>query len=312
MKGTRASPSLSLLSTRTCRVFNYSTFRSDVISLGFSQTCPASMIFCPGGLCVLLEKVPRHSLHDNDDESEKKRENEKRKACDEVCFSFFYKYRCVPIVRLSSFTSKMSSTYKLHYFNGRGRAEVSRLLFAAAGEKFEDIRFEHSEWPAHKAEAPLGQVPVLEYNGTKLPQSAAIARFLAKQFNLAGKNNFEQAQVDAVADTINDAVAKYVAVRRETDEAKQKDLSKQFFAEELPKHLANLEVLAKLYSNGGAFFVGNQLTWADLLFYDVAESMLNADDACLNKFAWLKRNREEVEKQPKIAEYLKNRPKTAF
>ena len=204
------------------------------------------------------------------------------------------------------------SSYKLHYFNGRGRAEVARLVFVAAGEKFEDIRFEQSEWPARKAEMPLGQVPVLEYNGTKLPQSGTIARFLAKQFHLAGKDNFEQAQVDAVADTVNDAVEKYVLVRRETDEAKQKDLSNKFFAEELPKHFKNLEVLAKLYSKGGAFFVGNQLSWADLLFYDVAQSMLNVDAACLNNYPWLKHNREAVEKQPKIAEYLKSRPKTAF
>ncbi|CAF5025734.1 unnamed protein product, partial [Rotaria sp. Silwood1] len=77
-------------------------------------------------------------------------------------------------------------TYKLYYFNGRGRAEVARLIFAAANQKYEDIRYERDEWPSHKSEMPLGQMPVLEYNGTKLPQSLSIARFLAKQFQLAG------------------------------------------------------------------------------------------------------------------------------
>lgn len=78
------------------------------------------------------------------------------------------------------------STYKLHYFDGRGRAEVSRLIFAVAGEKYDDIRLERSEWPIKKSEMPLGQLPVLEYNGTKLAQSMSIARFLDKQFHLAG------------------------------------------------------------------------------------------------------------------------------
>lgn len=39
--------------------------------------------------------------------------------------------------------------YKLNYFNGRGRAEISRLIFAAAGVKFEDVRIE--DWPKAKS-----------------------------------------------------------------------------------------------------------------------------------------------------------------
>jgi glutathione S-transferase len=215
-------------------------------------------------------------------------------------------------INQSTFKQHQMSTYKLYYFNGRGRAEVSRLIFAAAGHKYEDIRYEHADWPAHKAHTPLGQMPVLEYDGVKIPQSITIARFLAKQFHLAGKDNLDQAKVDAVVDTLNDLVAKYVPVRFEKDETKKAELFKTFLADELPKHLHNLEVLGKLYSDGGAFFVGKHLTWADLFFYDVGENLLEADAHGLNSYPWLKQNRAEVEKQPKIAEYLKNRPKTAF
>jgi hypothetical protein len=42
------------------------------------------------------------------------------------------------------------STYKLHYFNGYGRAVISRLIFAAAGQKFEDIRYQHNGWLSQK------------------------------------------------------------------------------------------------------------------------------------------------------------------
>ena len=204
------------------------------------------------------------------------------------------------------------STYKLYYFNGRGRAESARLIFAAAGEKYEDIRIEREDWPKHKSAMPLGQIPVLEYNGTKLPQSSSISRFLAKQFHLAGKDNLEQAKVDAVVDTINDAVANYVPIHREQDEAKKAEMMKKFVGEDLPKTLQNLETLAKHYGNGGPFFVGNGLTWADLLFYDVAQSFLAASGDALKNFPWLVKNRQEVENQPKIAQYLKDRPKTAF
>jgi glutathione S-transferase len=202
-------------------------------------------------------------------------------------------------------------TYKLHYFNGRGLGEVSRLIFTTASQKFEDIRYEHSDWLSHKDEMPLGQMPVLEFNGVKLPQSLAIGRFLAKQFQLAGKDNFEQAKVDAVVDTINDLTAVNIPIHREQDQAKKQELLQKFQTEELPTHLQNLEILGKLYGNGGNYFVGNQLTWADLFFYDLTQTILGLNGNALDSYPWLKQNRAEVEKQPKIAEYLKNRPKTA-
>ncbi|CAF2954289.1 unnamed protein product [Rotaria sp. Silwood2] len=181
------------------------------------------------------------------------------------------------------------STYKLYYFNGRSRAEISCLIFAAAGKKYEDIRYEQ-----------------------KLPQSISIARFLAKQFQLAGKDNLEQAKVDAVADTINDLRTGYVSARWEPDETKRDELLKRFVVDTLPKHLQNLEVLGKLYGNGGSFFVSNHLTWVDLLFFGIGKTLLGIDENILNSYQWLKQNIQEVAKQPKIAEYLKTRPKTEF
>lgn len=36
--------------------------------------------------------------------------------------------------------------YKLYYFDARGRAELSRMLFALAHIDYEDIRVEPDEW----------------------------------------------------------------------------------------------------------------------------------------------------------------------
>lgn len=41
-------------------------------------------------------------------------------------------------------------TYKLSYFDVRGRAEVSRMLFALAEVKFTDERVSHADWPSRK------------------------------------------------------------------------------------------------------------------------------------------------------------------
>jgi glutathione S-transferase len=54
--------------------------------------------------------------------------------------------------------------YKLYYFDDRARGEPIRLLFAAAGKKFEDVRIQRELWKNFKPDAPLGKVPYLEVN----------------------------------------------------------------------------------------------------------------------------------------------------
>jgi len=41
--------------------------------------------------------------------------------------------------------------YKLTYFNGRGRGEIIRLVFAAANVPFEDVRLENEEFAKIKS-----------------------------------------------------------------------------------------------------------------------------------------------------------------
>jgi glutathione S-transferase len=99
-----------------------------------------------------------------------------------------------------------SSTYKLTYFNGRGLAETSRMLFKAAGQQFEDYRYPiaikdgqytRPEWDADKPKYIYEKIPVLEIDGGKytIAQSKAIERFLAHRFNMFGKNDVEAALI---------------------------------------------------------------------------------------------------------------------
>lgn len=51
---------------------------------------------------------------------------------------------------------------------------------------------------------PMGQLPILEVDGTVMYQSLAIGRFLAKKFGIAGNNDMESYQIDNAVDNIND------------------------------------------------------------------------------------------------------------
>lgn len=121
------------------------------------------------------------------------------------------------------------TSYKLYYFDVRGRGELCRLILHCAGVPFEDfcdIDY-FKDWPTIKtsnlniltpdahvfraeplltfSEMPFGQVPVLEVDGEKmLAQSHTIARYLARQHGLAGQNDWEQSQADMYVDCIYD------------------------------------------------------------------------------------------------------------
>ncbi|VDP46547.1 unnamed protein product [Heligmosomoides polygyrus] len=94
--------------------------------------------------------------------------------------------------------------YKLTYFNGRGLAEVTRQLFALADQKYEDVRHTDQTFAPVKSTFPFGQLPVLEVDGQVLAQSHAIARYVARTFGFAGKDAFEQAVIDSLADQYKD------------------------------------------------------------------------------------------------------------
>ena len=51
---------------------------------------------------------------------------------------------------------------------------------------------------------PLGVMPVLDYDGEIISQSKTIARFLAKEFGIAGKTNLQQAKADMIVDCVTD------------------------------------------------------------------------------------------------------------
>ena len=163
------------------------------------------------------------------------------------------------------------SGIKLIYFNLMGRAETARLILAQAGVSYEDKRIEKEEWPALKASLPMGQLPVLEVDGKTIGQSMAIARYCARRFGLAGKDELEGALADQAVDQVSDFLAELVKVMKEPEEAKKAEMGKQLKVEKLPAFLASMEKLLK--GQGGKYFAGSSLTWADIVVYQFISSM---------------------------------------
>jgi len=204
-------------------------------------------------------------------------------------------------------------TYKLTYFNGRGRAEVIRLLFAEAGQEYSDIRIERDQWPQHKAGTPFGQLPMLEVDGVKLCQSNACARYVARQLHLAGKTEIEQAQADMLIDCFEDSIKPILQFFFEKDETKKAEAKKKYVDEQLPGYLTLLEGMLKGNHGGDKYFVGHELTWADLAFINfVAWTAMAGAEKPLANYPKLHGLHEKVCNLPKIKKWIETRPKTEF
>ncbi|CAH1248724.1 HPGDS [Branchiostoma lanceolatum] len=199
--------------------------------------------------------------------------------------------------------------YKLTYFNARGRAEPIRLLFAAAGIKYEDVRIEGADWPALKPKTPMGYLPILEVDGATLCESTAIARFVAKRAGLVGKDDLQQAKADMIVDGMKDILKKLILMVLEKDEIKKEELKTDISEKTLPEFLSKYENLA----NPSGFFVGDSLSWADVDFYNLIErvrAMFPGDH--LKGKPNLVKVMANVKANPGIAKWVKERPESAF
>ncbi|XP_067008871.1 glutathione S-transferase-like [Anabrus simplex] len=202
----------------------------------------------------------------------------------------------------------MAPKYKLTYFNLRGLGEPIRFLFHYGGIAFEDNRIEFADWPKVKDSTPFGKLPVLEVDGKPFPQGASIARYVAKQVGLAGKDDLEALEIDSVVDTLVDLRLALAGFYFESDEAvkqKKKDIA---LKETVPSMLSKLD--ARVKENGG-YFVGGKLTWADVYFSAIHATFNHfMGENAIAKYPNLKAIVDKVEEIPAIKAWIEKRPVT--
>merc|ERR1719419_66475 len=202
------------------------------------------------------------------------------------------------------------TTYKLTYFDARGRAEVARYLFTAAKKEFTDVRIKREEWPALKPKTPFGQIPILEVTtGGKsevYAQSGAIYRFLAREFGFYGESNLDALLIDQLVEHMLDIFAAVTKIMFGTPEA-DRPAALKTFGEGLP---AKVKLLESHYSkNEGPYLLGNKISFADIMFARFTDD-LDKDGAITKTLPNLQKAREALDKEFKA--YREKRPETKF
>ncbi|XP_072025635.1 hematopoietic prostaglandin D synthase-like [Amphiura filiformis] len=204
-------------------------------------------------------------------------------------------------------SSSSQISYKLYYFNAYGRAEVLRFLFHLAEVEYEDVRIEFADWTKTKQEMGFKQVPVLEVDGKRLTQSVAITRYLAREFGLYGKDNWECALIDSFVDNCQEIIEKAIVIIK-TFEPEQRKKEIEKLQADVPKEFEELEKLV----GDNNYFIGDQITVADLFFYNTVSIVSQFASNFLQTCPKLEALRSKVEAHPRVADWLHKRPATSY
>nr|KAG5704294.1 hypothetical protein BaRGS_012603 [Batillaria attramentaria] len=168
------------------------------------------------------------------------------------------------------------SGIKFVYFDLRARGEPVRLVLAAAGKEFDDVRLSFDQWSAEKPNAPYGQLPYMEYKGKIYGQSIAMANFFSREFGLYGKSNLDALRVDEVVALGLDLQNAIYKAKFKNDESKK-------------------------------------VTLADLFTYNVLDTIIaEKSDAASTFPPEVNKLRSQVEAQPNLKSYLANRKPAPF
>ncbi|KAG9354991.1 hypothetical protein JZ751_001704 [Albula glossodonta] len=203
--------------------------------------------------------------------------------------------------------------YKLIYFNMRGRAELSRYILAYAQIPFKDQRVEWKDWPFVKSW-------------------------------LAGKDRLEEAQADALVDSLNDFTL-CIPWREEDQKLKKEKIDKLFDCHApkllsfLEKHLEDRDWLVgdavsrlrlrdgveRLKENKGSamgvtkgsflltpFVLSDPVTWADLYWHVCFTTFTVLRPGFARHHQGLCALINRVESIPQLARWIQNRPVSEF
>lgn len=209
--------------------------------------------------------------------------------------------------RIKPLHINMAPKYKLTYFAFKGLGEPIRYLLSYGGTEFEDVRIDFKTWTSSvKQKTPFGKVPILEIDGKVLSQCKAICRYLGKQVGLSGKDDWENLQIDIMADTVDDLRSAVVNYYFDPDEESRAQKEGPVLNETLPFYLKKLD--AVVGGNNG-FVANKKLSWADIYCVGILEHicfLLERD--VLTSHPHLKALKETVHANPNIKKYIAKRP----
>ena len=167
----------------------------------------------------------------------------------------------------------------------RCRAQVPRMLLAAAGVEYTDVRAVDANHKStgNPGEVPaesvadtmdwnLGRMPICEADGVAIGQGGSIARFLASTYGLNGASLVERGQIDSICEALGELKSAFRGAEDKAlffDDETAGDYSGVAVRETRPQRAAKWYAgrLEGLVGDGG-IAVGSSLSLADVMIYN--------------------------------------------
>ncbi|XP_026732232.1 glutathione S-transferase-like [Trichoplusia ni] len=163
----------------------------------------------------------------------------------------------------------MAPVFKLKYNDFMGVAEPIRYLLAYGEIKYENVEIKDNvDWIEEKR-FPFGKLPVLEVDKKVLYHCVAISRYVGKLVGLLTPDDLEAAELDAIAMSLHEYWQKVYQWYNETNEMKSV-LEKELVEKICPKYLGEFQ---QIVQKKGSYFGGTKLSWVDLYFVAIVESI---------------------------------------
>jgi glutathione S-transferase len=221
--------------------------------------------------------------------------------------------------------------YELYYWPGiQGRGEFVRLALEYAGVPYVDVARRPRGMAAMMKLLERGggaglvpfAPPFLKRGDLVIAQTATILAYLGPRHGLVPRDEVSQLRAQQLQLTIADLVAEVhdthhpiaVSLYYEDQKREARKRSRVFVEERIPKYLGYLERV--LDHNGGAHLVGDAFSYVDLSAFQVVVGLEyafpNAMARLARKIPLLRRLRDQVARQPRIAAYLASERRLPF
>ncbi|XP_065505327.1 glutathione S-transferase 2-like [Caloenas nicobarica] len=196
----------------------------------------------------------------------------------------------------------------LGYWDIRGLAQPIRLLLEYTGTPYEERQyrpgpapdFDWSDWIKEKEKLGLDfpNLPYLIDGNTKLTQSSAILRYIARKHNMCGETEEERQHVDLLENELMDLRMSFARLCYSPDFEKLKP----GYLEQLP---AKLQKLSQ-FLGSRQWFVGDKITLVDFAAYDVLDQHRMFVPDCPELQGNLGRFLQRFEALEKVSAYMRS------